>query len=303
MDNLSDSRTNLLVAAALAACLTLLPVSGVAAADSRGSASTPSMATTPTSIAPRSARKNNPTIPFRSKPMPRAAFCCPPPAARAQGRDARHGVFRIRRSEQPRRFRPCRVPHPAFAGSPVPGSSWPDKVDGFKYRDSDIRDGYTASATASVGKYFTGPHPRGSGRGIRPAGRRPRAACDDLSNRRIWAALDYKLIAEDDALRLRDAEWTASRSSPCSTPPHGAPHHLLQSESPRSGFFIGVRWRTDRVSVDARTARYELGVNIALRGNDALDLGWSHFRFPRRSGEAASTMATLSASVICYRFR
>ena len=29
--------------------------------------------------------------------------------------------------------------------------------------------------------------------------------------------------------------------------------------------------------VDARTDRYELGVNIALRGTDALDLGWSHF--------------------------
>jgi hypothetical protein len=29
--------------------------------------------------------------------------------------------------------------------------------------------------------------------------------------------------------------------------------------------------------VDARTDRYELGVNIALRGNDALDFGLSHF--------------------------
>ena len=29
--------------------------------------------------------------------------------------------------------------------------------------------------------------------------------------------------------------------------------------------------------VDARTDRYELGVNIALLGNDALDLGWGHF--------------------------
>ncbi len=29
--------------------------------------------------------------------------------------------------------------------------------------------------------------------------------------------------------------------------------------------------------VDAQTDRYELGVNIALRGNDALDFGWSHF--------------------------
>ena len=44
----------------------------------RGSASTPSMATTPTSIAPPSARKNNPTIPFRSKLTPSAAFCWRP---------------------------------------------------------------------------------------------------------------------------------------------------------------------------------------------------------------------------------
>ena len=29
--------------------------------------------------------------------------------------------------------------------------------------------------------------------------------------------------------------------------------------------------------VDAKTDRYELGVNIALRGNNALDFGWSHF--------------------------
>jgi hypothetical protein len=26
-----------------------------------------------------------------------------------------------------------------------------------------------------------------------------------------------------------------------------------------------------------RTDRYELGVNIALRGNNALDFGWRHF--------------------------
>ena len=29
--------------------------------------------------------------------------------------------------------------------------------------------------------------------------------------------------------------------------------------------------------VDAHTNRYELGINIALRGTNALDLGWSHF--------------------------
>jgi hypothetical protein len=29
--------------------------------------------------------------------------------------------------------------------------------------------------------------------------------------------------------------------------------------------------------LDAKTDRYELGLNIALNGSNALDLGWSHF--------------------------
>ena len=48
----------------------------------------------------------------------------------------------------------------SYRFQPSPGftSPWIDlagQADGFKYRDSAIRDGYAGSATASIGKYFT----------------------------------------------------------------------------------------------------------------------------------------------------
>jgi hypothetical protein len=60
-----------------------------------------------------------------------------------------------------------------FQPSPGFTSPWFElagQLEGFKYRDSDIRDGYAASTSASVGKYFTDRIRKEAGAGIERRG-------------------------------------------------------------------------------------------------------------------------------------
>ena len=81
--------------------------------------------------------------------------------------------------------------------------------------------------------------------------------------------------------------------------------------------YLRGRWRGRRVRlvqrqdlggaptayrVDARTDRYEPGVNIALRGNDALDLGWSHFASRASQGSGKYDGKVFRGGYL-YRFR
>ena len=56
----------------------------------------------------------------------------------------------------------------------------------------------------------------------------------------------------------------------------GIPHPLLQGASHRPGFSSAFGGAPTAYRVDARTDRNELGINITVRGNDALDFGWGH---------------------------
>jgi len=155
MDNLSDSRTNLLVAAVFTACLTL-PVSGIATADStrfgldaeyghdtnvnRAAIGKEEQSDDSVSVEAYAARSI--LLSTRSGLVLKAAMHVTEfiefgdlSSLGVSGRAA----YRIQ-------------PSPGFTS---PWIELAGQVDGFKYRDSDIRDGYAASATASVGKYFT----------------------------------------------------------------------------------------------------------------------------------------------------
>lgn len=176
------------------------------------------------------------------------------------------------------------------------------QVDGFKYRDSDIRDGYEGAVNASVGKYFTdrirteigiGYDRRGGGSGD----------LYDLSNRKAWAALDYRITQR--AVLYGSGTWMRGGQvfTLFNTAPWAALYSSATAEAPDPAFssaFHGAAPTAYRM--DARTARYELGVNYAIAGNHAVDLGWS--RFDSRAEHSGGTYSgdTIRAGYL-YRFR
>ncbi|HKB83847.1 MAG TPA: hypothetical protein VKD04_11660 [Burkholderiales bacterium] len=149
-------------------------------------------------------------------------------------------------------------------------------LDGFKYRDSQIRDGYAASATASVGKYFTDRIRMEAGAGFDRRGG-GEGGVYDLSNRKVWTALDYKLTPKTTlygSATWMEGEQVFTLFNTAAWAPLYASAKAAAADPVFSSAFGGA---PTAYRVDAHTNRYELGVNIALRGSDALDFGWSHF--------------------------
>lgn len=194
----------------------------------------------------------------------------------------------------------------SYRFQPSPGftSPWIElagQVDGFRYRDSHIRDGYAGSAAASVGKYFTdrirmeagvGYDRRGGGDG----------GVYDLSNRKIWAALDYRLTTKTTL--YGSATWIDGEQvfTLLNTAAWASLTTYAKAQAPDPVFSSAFGAAPTAYRVDARTDRYELGVNIALRGNDALDLGWSHFDSRASKGDGKYDGDVYRVSYL-YRFR
>lgn len=168
----------------------------------------------------------------------------------------------------------------AYRFQPSPGftSPWIElagQFDGFKYRDSGLRDGYAASTSASVGKHFTDRIRMEAG-----AGFERRSGGDggvyDLSNGKFWTALDYKLTSKTTlygSATWMDGEQVFTLFDTAAWAPLYAYAQASAADPVFSSAFGGA---PTAYRVDARTDRYELGINVALRGNDALDFGWSH---------------------------
>lgn len=169
----------------------------------------------------------------------------------------------------------------SYRFQPSPGFTSPwfelaGQLEGFKYRDSDIRDGYAASTSASVGKYFTDRIRMEAGAGVERRGGGD-GGVYDLSNRKIWTALDYKLTSKTTlygSATWMDGEQVFTLFNTAAWAPLTAYAKAQAADPVFSSAFGGA---PTAYRVDARTDRYELGVNIALRGNNALDFGWSHF--------------------------
>jgi hypothetical protein len=169
----------------------------------------------------------------------------------------------------------------SYRFQPSPGftSPWIElagQLDGFKYRDSDIRDGYAASAAASVGKYFTDRIRMEAGVGFDRRGGGD-SGVYDLSNRKVWTALDYKLTPKTTlygSATWMDGEQVFTLFNTAAWMPLTT---YAKAEAADPVFSRAFGGAPTAYRVDAHTNRYELGMNIALRGNDALDFGWSHF--------------------------
>lgn len=195
----------------------------------------------------------------------------------------------------------------AYRFQPSPGftSPWIElaaNVETLSHRDSDIRDGYILSASASVGRYLT-DRIRGEG-GV---GYERRTASEgdvyDLANARIWGALDYRLT--DSTTLYGSATWLTGEQVFTLLNPAAWPnlygHAKAWARDPVfSQAFGGTAPMAYRV--DADTVLAELGANIALKGNQALDFGVSWFDSKADQGGGSYDGTTLRAGYL-YRFR
>lgn len=195
----------------------------------------------------------------------------------------------------------------AYRFQPSPGftSPWVElaaNLETLTHRDSDIRDGYIVSATASIGKYLTDRIRVEGG-----AGYEQRVASEgdvyDLGNARLWGALDYKLTSSTTF--YGSATWLT-----------GEQVFTLFNTAAWSGLYAyGKAAARDPVfapafggvapmayKVDADTALLELGANIALTGSQALDFGVGWFDSKADQGGGSYDGATFRAGYL-YRFK
>ena len=195
----------------------------------------------------------------------------------------------------------------AYRFQPSPGFRSPifelaAGAEAFRHRDSDIRDGYLVSASASIGSHLTDRIRAEAG-----AGYERRDASEgnvyDLGNAKAWAALDYKLTPA--ATLYGSATWldgeqvftlfnTAGWASTYSHASAWAPDPAFASA------FGGAAPNAYRV--DARTTLFELGLNFALTGSQAVDLGVSRFDAKADGGDGRYDGTTYRAGYL-YRFR
>jgi hypothetical protein len=174
-------------------------------------------------------------------------------------------------------------------------------AEAFKFRDSDIRDGGLANVSASVGRHATDRIRIEGG-----AGYERRFASEggvfDLSNARVWGSLDYRLNAA--ATLYGAATWLkgdqvftlSNRAS------WGNLYAQADASAPDPVFasaFGAMPWA---YRVGAKTWLFDLGANIALAGNQALDIGASLFDATADQGGGSYDGATFRIAWL-YRFR
>jgi len=195
----------------------------------------------------------------------------------------------------------------AYRFQPSPGftSPWLELAAGLEalsHRDSEIRDGYSLSVSASIGRYLTDRIRIEGG-----AGYERRNASEgnvyDLSNAKFWGGLDYKLTSSTTF--YGSATWLTGEQvfTQSNTAAWYGPYAYGKASASDPVFapaFGGAA--PTAYKVDADTTVLELGANIALTGSQALDFGVSWFDSKADQGGGSYSGATVRAGYL-YRFR
>lgn len=170
----------------------------------------------------------------------------------------------------------------AWRFQPTPGYTSPwfelgGALEAQRFRDSELRDGYIASVFGSVGKHMTDRIRIGAGLGLDE-----RAADEgtlyDLSTTRAWLTLDYR--ARPKLILYGSASWLQGDHVFTANNPAGQalliPYSDVIAADPAfSSAFGGAPATAYRMEAD--TLLFELGANIPLAGNQAIDVGVSRF--------------------------
>jgi hypothetical protein len=192
-----------------------------------------------------------------------------------------------------------------FQPSPGYTGAWIEldgTAEASRYRDSELRDGYALSGSVSVGKYFTDRVRIGAGLGLDEREGKE-GALYDLSTTRAWLTLDYRVTPEitvygTTTLIQGDHVFTASYPA---AKAQLSPYADVIVEDPAfADAFGGVPPIAYRM--EATTMLFEAGVNIPIRGNQALDFGASWYDSETDRGGGKYDGAIFRIAYL-YRFR
>lgn len=195
----------------------------------------------------------------------------------------------------------------AYRFQPSPGYSSPwievaGTAEALSYRDSGLRDGYIVSGSVSVGKYLTDRIRVGAGLGLDEREGKD-GALYDLSTTRGWLTLDYRvtpgITVYGSASRIQgDHVFTAN--DPATQGLLSPYAEVIAADPAFAGAFGGAPVKAYRM--EATTLLFEAGVNVPIKGNQALDLGASWFDSEADQGRGKYDGATFRAGYL-YRFR
>lgn len=195
----------------------------------------------------------------------------------------------------------------AYRFQPSPGYTSPwfelgGTLEAMRFRDSALRDGYIASVFGSIGKHMTDRIRIGAGLGLDE-----RAADEgtlyDLSTTRAWLTVNYralpKLNVYGSATWLQgDHVFTANYpTAQALLIPYS---DVIVADPAFSSAFGGTPATAYRMEAD--TLLFELGANIPLAGNQAIDFGVSHFNSSADQGGGKYDGMMLRVGYL-YRFQ
>ncbi|MEX0960007.1 MAG: hypothetical protein WDZ63_12030 [Burkholderiales bacterium] len=169
----------------------------------------------------------------------------------------------------------------AYRYQPNPGytGAWIELAGNAEVRrhsDSDLRDGYLASAAASVGKYFTDRVRLGGGVGYEK--RSSDSVVYDTTNTRYWGTIDYRITPRATlygSVTLLDGDQVFNTASPTYKGLLATYAKAIETDPALAKAFGGTAPLAYRM--EAETFIYELGLNVPLKGGQAIDVSASLF--------------------------
>ncbi len=170
----------------------------------------------------------------------------------------------------------------AYRIQPVAGFSAPwlevaTDLAWLKHSDSELRDGTIGTLSASAGSLLTDRVSATAGGGVQKRSSKDPSGLYDLSTKRIWATLDYR-VGVQAALYGRATRIAGDHVFTAADPASkGAliPLAAVIAFDPalQRGYTGGLTPFGYRIK--AKTTLFELGFNYPLSGHDALDFGVS----------------------------
>ena len=195
----------------------------------------------------------------------------------------------------------------AYRFQPSPGytSPWVEfagSAEVLRYRDSGLRDGYILAGSVSAGKHLTDRIRFGAGLGLDEREGKD-GALYDLSTIRAWLTLDYRVtpgvtVYGSTTWIQGDHVFTANYPA---TQALLSPYADVTASDPAFADAFGGAPVT-AYRMEAATLLFEAGVNIPLRGNQALDFGASWFDSEADQGGGKYDGAAFRLGYL-YRFR
>ena len=195
----------------------------------------------------------------------------------------------------------------AYRFQPSPGytGAWIElagTAEASRYRDSELRDGYALSGSVSVGKYFTDRIRFGAGLGLDQREGKD-GALYDLFTTRAWLTLDYRVtpgITVYGSTTWIQGDHVFTANDPATQNQLIPYSDVIVPDPAFADAFGGAPVTAYRM--EATTMLFETGVNIPIRGNQALDFGASWFDSEADQGGGTYDGAIFRVGYL-YRFR